>query len=169
MSRLSGPFEIRRLSGGDAQVYRELRLEALERQPEAFGASLDDERRMSIDDMRDRLERSRIFGALDNGNLAGVAGWYRMSGDKLAHRGALWGMYVRPVARGKGLGAALVRRVLGDASGQVEQMHLTVVSSNGPAQRLYERMGFASYGIEPRALKVDGSYFDEIMMVRQLD
>jgi ribosomal protein S18 acetylase RimI-like enzyme len=92
-----------------------------------------------------------------------------MTGDKLAHRGALWGMYVRPEARGKGLGAALVRRILDDASGQVEQMHLTVVASNGPAQRLYERMGFASYGVEPRSLMIDGSYFDEIMMVRHLD
>jgi hypothetical protein len=74
MSPASGPFETRRLSGGDAQVYRDLRLEALERHPEAYGASLDDERHMSLGDMIDRLARSSIFGIFDDGSLAGVAG-----------------------------------------------------------------------------------------------
>jgi ribosomal protein S18 acetylase RimI-like enzyme len=165
----SPPPEIRRLAADDAAAYRDIRLEALERHPDAFGADLDDERNMTPDDVTDRLARSTVFGAFDHGDLVGVAGWYRLNGDKLGHRGALWGMYVRPGARGKGLGAALVRRVLDDASGQVEQLHLTVTTTNGPARRLYERAGFASYGVEPRALKFDGAYIDEVLMVRPLD
>jgi ribosomal protein S18 acetylase RimI-like enzyme len=165
----SPPPEIRRLAADDAAVYCDIRLEALERHPDAFGASLDDERDMTPDDVADRLARSTVFGAFDDGALVGVAGWYRLSGDKLGHRGALWGMYVRPGARGKGLGAALVRRVLDDARGQVAQLHLTVAAGNGHAQRLYERAGFASYGVEPRALKIGDGYIDEVMMVRRLD
>jgi ribosomal protein S18 acetylase RimI-like enzyme len=165
MSQPSGSFEIRRLSCDDALAYRALRLESLERHPDAFGASLDDERQMSGDDMIDRLARSTVFGAFDAEGLAGTAGWYRMTGDKLSHRGALWGMYVRPRARRRGLGEALVHHVLDDARGNVEQIHLTVTTVNEPAHRLYERMGFVSYGLEPRALKVGGDYLDEVMMV----
>jgi RimJ/RimL family protein N-acetyltransferase len=165
----SPPPEIRRLGADDAAAYRDIRLEALERHPDAFGAGLDDERNMTPDDVTDRLANSIVFGAFEDGVLVGVAGWYRLSGNKLGHRGALWGMYVQPGARGKGLGTALVRRVLDDASGQVDQLHLTVTAANGAARRLYERAGFASYGVEPRALKIDGDYLDEVMMVRPLD
>jgi ribosomal protein S18 acetylase RimI-like enzyme len=168
MSRPTCPFELRRLEHDDAAIYRQLRLEALERHPEAFGASLEDERQMSIDDMADRLARSSVFGAFDEARLEGVAGWYRMSGDKLAHRGALWGMYVRPQARGRGVGKALVCRVIDDAQDIVEQLHLTVTAHNVTARRLYETTGFTTYGVEPRALKVGDEYVDEIMMVRRL-
>jgi len=165
MSAAACPFELRRLERDDAATYRQLRLEALERHPDAFGASPADEWQMSIDDMADRLARSVVFGAFDGAGLEGVAGWYRMGGDKLAHRGALWGMYVRPQARGRGMGEALVCRVIDDARDNVEQLHLTVAAHNVAARRLYEMTGFATYGVEPRALKVGDEYVDEIMMV----
>lgn len=120
---------------------------------------------MSAADMADRLARSTVFGAFIEDGLVGVAGWYRMSGDKAAHRGALWGMYVRPQSRGRGMGKALVDRVIKDARDEVEQLHLTVASHNEAARRLYEATGFTSYGVEPRALKIGDLYVDEIMMV----
>jgi RimJ/RimL family protein N-acetyltransferase len=50
----------------------------------------------------------------------------------------------------------------------VELVQLSVVAGNAPAQRLYASLGFAPYGLEERALKVDGKYFDEVHMVRPL-
>ena len=47
----------------------------------------------------------------------------------------------------------------------IEQIHLTVVSSNKAANSLYASFGFVTYGIEKNALKVDGTYFDEELMV----
>jgi RimJ/RimL family protein N-acetyltransferase len=43
-----------------------------------------------------------------------------------------------------------------------------VVSENLAARRLYESLGFAAYGHEVQALKHNGRYYDEILMVRFL-
>jgi RimJ/RimL family protein N-acetyltransferase len=39
-----------------------------------------------------------------------------------------------------------------------------VVSTNAAAVRLYERLGFTSYGIQPRNTKQDGVYYDQQCM-----
>ena len=72
-------------------------------------------------------------------------------------------------ARKSGLGKRLVAAVLDHARGRVEMVQLTVVSENEAARRLYEAMGFVEYGYEKRALKQDGRYFDEVLMVKFLD
>jgi RimJ/RimL family protein N-acetyltransferase len=43
-----------------------------------------------------------------------------------------------------------------------------VVSENQQARRLYERLGFLEYGLELRALKQDGHYYDEVLMAKNL-
>jgi RimJ/RimL family protein N-acetyltransferase len=48
-------------------------------------------------------------------------------------------------------------------------VQLAVVSENEAALRLYEAVGFVEYGYEKRALKQDGRYFDEVLMVKFLD
>ena len=58
--------------------------------------------------------------------------------------------------------------MLAHAKGRVELIHLTVVADNAVARRLYEACGFAAYGVEARALKVDGRYLDEVLMARML-
>jgi GNAT superfamily N-acetyltransferase len=52
-------------------------------------------------------------------------------------------LYVRPSARGKGLGAELVRAAAEHAQEQgAEMLALEVLESNGDARRLYDRLGF---------------------------
>ena len=87
---------------------------------------------------------------------------------KRAHKGHLWGMYVRPAARGTGLARQLVEAVLEYARERVELVQLSVIAGNVAAQRLYGALGFVAYGLEERALKVDGRYFDEVHMARVL-
>jgi GNAT superfamily N-acetyltransferase len=54
-------------------------------------------------------------------------------------------LYVRPAARGKGLGRELVRAAADYARGQgVEQLELIVLEDNAAARRLYERLGLAT-------------------------
>ena len=84
------------------------------------------------------------------------------------HKAALWGMYVRPAARSSGLGRRLVEAVVNHAAERVEQLQLSVVAANDGACRLYLNMGFSEYGREMKALKQDGRYYDEILMVRFL-
>ena len=68
-----------------------------------------------------------------------------------------------------GLGKILVAAVLDHARGRVEMVQLTVVNENKAACRLYDAMGFVEYGYEKRALKQDGRYYDEVLMVKFLD
>ena len=47
----------------------------------------------------------------------------------------------------------------------LEQLNLTVVSTNVFAKRLYKSLGFEVYGTERHALKYMGHYYDEELMV----
>ena len=88
---------------------------------------------------------------------------------KVAHRGDIWGVYVKPKARGHGVARALITELIAVARSQVKQVHLSVVTENAPAVRLYKDLGFTIYGTEPRSLCVDGRYLDEHMMVLRFD
>ncbi|MBR0655795.1 GNAT family N-acetyltransferase [Plastoroseomonas arctica] len=165
-SSLSPTFAVRRLSASDAPGFRDLRLEALRSHPESFGASWEEETAQPLAWFTDRLDRSTVFGGGPAGasTLSGIVGFYTMDSPKLRHKGVLWGMYVRPQARGTGLAPMLVTQVLAHARHIVEEVRLTVVATNTAAVRLYKRAGFTPYGLEPRALKVGHDYHDEVLM-----
>lgn len=163
------PFEVRRLSPSDAAAYRDLRLAGLEAHPEAFGASWEEEAAHSLAWFEDRLDRNVIFGGGQAAAaLTGAVGFYVPDGAKQRHKGTLWGMFIKPEARGTGLGSSLVARVLEHARQTVEEVRLTVVATNAAAIRLYERVGFERYGLEQRALKIGNDYHDEVLMALSL-
>jgi ribosomal protein S18 acetylase RimI-like enzyme len=162
-------FQIRQLGASDAAAFRPVRLEALARHPEAFGASHEEEAAWSADDYAARMEETAVFGGFEEHTLMGIVGFSAQAPAKMRHKGILWGLYVREAARGAGLGEALVRAVIEHARGQVEIILLTVVSENEAACRFYERCGFTRYGIEPRALKLGGRYYDEALMMLRFD
>ena len=157
--------EIRRFGVSDAWAYRGIRLAALEQSPEAFGSTYDIEVARPIAAFEERLATSTVFGAYVEGKLVGIAGFKQQGGEKDAHKGFVWGMYVRPEARRRGVGAALVEAILRFARDRVEQLTLTVVRGNDPAIEIYKKAGFVVYGVEPRALKTYRDYFDEVLMV----
>ena len=166
MGRNNDAFTIARLRADDAADYRALRLDGLHDSPGSFSSSWEEESVRPLDDFAARLERNFIVGARQTGTmiLQGVAGFYVREQIKARHKGVLFGMYVRPEARGTGMGRALVARVIECAATMVEEVTLTVGASNASAIRLYERAGFKQYALERRALKIDGQYHDEAMM-----
>lgn len=163
-------FNLRRLSASDATAYRDFRLRGLQAHPEAFGASWEEEAPQPLAWFENRLDRNVIFGGnlAATSDLGGVAGFYVPDSAKQRHKGVLWGMLVQPQARGTGLAPALIARVLEHAKETVEEIRLTVVSTNAAAIRLYERAGFEQYGLEQRALKVGCDYYDEVLMALSL-
>ena len=159
------PFILRRLGAADAECYRALRLEGLRSHPEAFAASWDAEASEPLCWFAERLERNVVFGGWqDVSTLKGVVGLHVPDAPKSRHKGELWGMFVLPEARGTGLAAALVARVIEHAASSVEEIRLTVVTTNAAAVRLYARAGFTQFGLERRALKVGDQYYDELLM-----
>lgn len=157
---------IRRLGPEDAAAFADIRLEGLTRHPEAFGSDVETESAWPRERFEDRLTNSAMFGHEEDGVLLGVAGFYPESARKMHHRGALWGMYVREQARGRGIGARLVEAVLAHARDRVEQLHLNVAVENTAARALYEQCGFRIYGTEPRAMKIGDRYVDAHQMVK---
>jgi ribosomal protein S18 acetylase RimI-like enzyme len=161
-------IRICRLAADDAEKYRDIRLEALRCNPEAFGSSFAAESVNPVGWFADRLSRSFVLGAFRGAELLGIAALIIQAGDKRAHKGSLVGMYVRPDARRAGVGRRLVEAVIDLARGHVELIQLSVVRENEPARRLYAGLGFVQYGVEMHALKQAGRYYDEILMAKDL-
>jgi ribosomal protein S18 acetylase RimI-like enzyme len=164
----AAPIELRRLSPEDAALFREIRLEGLERDPDAFGSTFEGESAEPLSFFAERLGRSAVFGAFRGSELLGVAGFVVQAGPKHAHKGLLWGMYVRPAARQTGVGRKLVEAVIEHARSRVELLQLSVVSENEAARRLYAGLGFEEYGIDRLGAKYRGRYHDDVLMVKML-
>ncbi len=159
---------LRRLLPEDAALYREIRLEALRTEPDAFSSTFEIERERPLDNFATRLRDGYVVGAFSGAELAGVAAFYTQPGPKHGHKGMLVGMYVRPSHRSAGLGRMLVEAIIEHARGLVEVLQLFVVADNLPARRLYRRLGFVEYGIERHATKYHGRYHDDVLMALPL-
>ncbi len=172
---MSGPnVKIRPLAPGEIDAFLELRREALAVAPLAFAASPEDDRGSSADFMRGSLgdpENAAVLGAFDGDRLVGIAGVGRFSKKKQAHRAIIWGMYVSPADRGRGLGRALLAAAVERARSWpgVLQVQLSVTDAAPEARRLYESAGFREWGVEPRALGKDGQYVTERHLVLPFD
>ncbi|HSP22452.1 MAG TPA: GNAT family N-acetyltransferase [Planococcus sp. (in: firmicutes)] len=165
-------MEIRKLSAADAENYRELRLEALANDADAFGASLEDAQKAPLPKTADRLASAdaMTFGAFVNGQLVGNVTLSRDTGTKLLHRASVYAVYVTRSARGQGIAHRLMQELIeaAYATEEIEQLYLAVSSGNIAALKLYENLGFEKYGIDVRAMKIGGRYIDEELMVKFL-
>jgi RimJ/RimL family protein N-acetyltransferase len=160
--------EIRLLSRADALAFRDIRLEGLHCHPEAFASTFEDERDRPLERFEELIAQSRIFGAVLSQRLVGVVGLRAHAEVKLRHKAMIWGMYVRREARQYGIGERLIDAAVAHVPGHVEQLQLAVVTENEVARRLYAKAGFIEYGHQINALKHDGRYYDDILMVKFL-
>lgn len=153
-----------RLQPSDAHSYRNLRLSALCIHPESFGASVAEESALSEEAFAERLREGTILGAWSDNELVGCVGLAQREKAKLRHKAILWGMFVSPEVRGRGIGKRLLDEAIKQARNSCEEVLLTVVAGNTTASGLYVAAGFVEYGREPGAIKIGASYYDEIMM-----
>ncbi|QTD39537.1 GNAT family N-acetyltransferase [Sporosarcina sp. Te-1] len=164
-------MNIRILNESDAKLYQQLRLRALQVNPEAFGSTYERELKFSLETVEERVKPTTdkfVLGAFeDSDSLVGIVTFMRETNLKTSHKGNVFGMYVAPEVRGRGVGKELMVELIKRARSceGLEQINLMVVSDNASAKRLYESLGFEVYGIERNALRFKEQYFDEDLMV----
>jgi GNAT superfamily N-acetyltransferase len=136
---------VRAIGSGDWELVRDVRLAALRDAPDAFASTYAREAAYTEEQWRgwfhdrfgmffayveDRAEPAGLAGVLDRDDGAGLVS-----------------MWVRPDARGHGVGEALVDAAAGWARTRGHgTMYLWVAEANEPARRLYERYGFTPTG-----------------------
>jgi RimJ/RimL family protein N-acetyltransferase len=167
---------IRLLTAADAEPYHQLRLRMLREHPEAFTSSFEEEIERPLLWVQQRLESRKtwpaklIFGAFSpQAQLIGSVGLQVEDREKQRHKATLFGMFTAPEHKAKGVGYALLMECLQQASSipDLEQIILTVTDGTG-AERLYKSAGFQRFGVEVRAIKFGGNYYDKVHMVRYL-
>ncbi|HEX6363334.1 MAG TPA: GNAT family N-acetyltransferase [Albitalea sp.] len=162
-------MQIRVLGPHDAVDFQSLRLRALADDPVAFASSYEEERDTPLATVAERLRPlpdCAIVGAFDGRRLVGLAAWQREELRKLRHKGFVWGVFVAPSHRGRGLARALLEAVIAHARAArgIRQLNLVAHAGNHAAIALYESLGFVVYGREPAAVCVDGMLHDEVHM-----
>jgi ribosomal protein S18 acetylase RimI-like enzyme len=167
-------MNLRILTADDAEAFWHLRLEALRNDSASFADSAEEHQNTTVEMVRERLSAGDpatnfVAGMFQEGKLAGTAGFYRSHYNKERHKGNIWGVYVRPASRGKGVARALMQEIIRRARQMegIEQI-LLVASAHLPARKLYESLGFEAYGLERHSLKIvtetGTEYVDDVLM-----
>ncbi|HEY3214676.1 MAG TPA: GNAT family N-acetyltransferase [Actinomycetota bacterium] len=142
-------IRIRRVRREEWEPVRELRLRALADAPDAFASTLERERRLGQAGWIDWIEgwegaTNVMFVAERDEGWIGMALGSRTGDEPEAH---LYGMWVEPAWRARGVGADLVERVLSWArSWSARSVILAVTETNTGAATFYEHLGFEDTG-----------------------
>lgn len=142
---------IRQLGEDDVQAFRAIRLDGLKRHPESFLALYREEAAEPDAFFAGRLRDSVILGAIGRdpgaGRLLGIGAYYVERGGQRPYA-MIWGMYVRPEARGVGISARLIAALEAEARREVDLLMLAVEPDNDRAKQIYARAGFGFWRFE---------------------
>ena len=152
-------MRIRQVHPDEWEALRDVRLAALAESPDAFGATLEEER--AFDEARWRGWASgegwagevATFVADDGDRSVGMATGFHPDDEPMTVH--LFAMWVRPDRRRSGVGRELVAAVVrwaADLPG-VDELTLRVTISNESAVRFYASCGFIPTSEEPEALR----------------
>ena len=111
----SSKISIRELGPSDASAFWSLRLRGLQEEPHAFSRSYEESKDVPISDIEKRLLVNNdqfVLGVFDDDKLIGVTGFLRYNGEKVAHKGEMWGVYLLSEYRGQGVAKKLLLAVI---------------------------------------------------------
>lgn len=177
--------QVIRLAGSDTARYIRLRRRMLLDSPWSFAASPDDDVALQQDQLAGYLgEMEKAIFAVEEPDissgmrepagglpeLVAAASIRRETQCKFRHRAGLWGVFVDPDHRVRGLGRVVVSAAVEVARSWpgVDYVDLGVSENAPAAQSLYESLGFRAWGREPEATEYDGRRYDEIHMTLRL-
>ncbi|MEH2044494.1 GNAT family N-acetyltransferase [Nostoc sp.] len=106
---------IKKLTKYDAEDYRQIRLEALDKNPDSFGTIYQEEVIKTIEQFRDRIPVDNdnfILGCFEDKNLIGIVAFHQELRIKLRHKAYISSMDVEQEYRGKGIGKLLLNELI---------------------------------------------------------
>ena len=150
-------------------------LDAYALEPTAFTSSVEDRRALPMDWWHQRLtgtagEPERVYGVVDQDAVVATVGIRGNRQSKTRHKAVVFGMYTAPDHRHRGYGAALLEMLVDEAAEDttLQQLVLTVTEGNESAIRLYRSANFSVFATEPNAIRVDGTGYAKVHMIRYL-
>jgi ribosomal protein S18 acetylase RimI-like enzyme len=156
--------------------YRDLWLEALKESPESFAA---DYREQS--DLPDSVWKERLADAIKEESVLvvfahigdqaiGMIGAYFDDNPKFRHVATVWGAYVRPAYRGKGIARELVNQLLKRLSERpgIVKVKSYSVTTGHMAVTAYKNFGFDIVGIAKKEIQVGDAFCDVYIMEKFL-
>ena len=109
-----------------------------------------------------------FYAVNENDQVVGWADIFPEDNPRQSHRGSL-GMGIVSDYRGQGIGTRLLEAVLKQAKEfGLEKVELNVYTSNTYAIGLYKKLGFVEEGLIKKYRKLDGSYFDCMIMAKEV-
>lgn len=161
-------IQIIKLPDNRWQQGKALRLEALEKEPTAFGSSPIEENKLTKEAWIQR--NANAYYATNGNELVGMIAHLRSGQLKTKHLVHIVGFYVKPIYRGKGVGHRLVEKVIEMYSNDpaISKFRLTVVKGQDAALELYLKHGFEVIGTYKKELHINGIYYDELVMEKYI-
>lgn len=142
----------RRAEPGDVNLFREVRLRALQDSPDAYGSTYEGALKRDLASWEEQLASTTSGGfrntqfAFEDGKCVGLAALYR---EATATSGDVIMMWVDPCARSSLAASSLIENLLkwAEESGLLT-VQLSVTDTNTRAIRFYEKHGFILTGEE---------------------
>ena len=139
-------YSIRKLEEKDWRVFSEIRLRALRTDPKVFGSTHESEAKFTEAEWRTRLNdpNSGIFAVFDDDRPVGMTGVAVDRDDPSRKTALLWGSWLEPDARGKGLSKLLYAARIAWARNQsgVERIIVSHRESNAASKFANQKFGF---------------------------
>lgn len=139
-------FSIRKLTEDEWLEFSRIRLKALQTDPNVFASSYQRESQFAESQWRSRLrdENSAIFIILENETPIGITGISADREDAAGKRAVLWGSWLEPRVRGKGLSKLMYRTRINWAKSQptFEKVVVAHRASNLASKYAGQKHGF---------------------------
>jgi GNAT superfamily N-acetyltransferase len=158
----SATIKIEIATAKDWERYKDIRLEALTVNPEAFGSTLESTSKRTTEEWQLSLSRKDVFMVLASINES-LKGAKSIAGARITEDGwLLIAVYTRPDSRGQGLSEKVLNTVLEEVKrrgGDKVSLYVTRKPEQESARKLYKKIGFS---------EVEEKDKDNIFMVKDL-
>lgn len=154
---------IRRLTEDDWLEFSQIRLKALQTDPEVFGSNYEKESKNTETDWRNRLKATAVFLIHAGDAPIGVTGALIDKNDPTGKTVLLWGSWLAPPFRGKGLSELMYQTRIEWAKQQptVEKIIVSHRASNVSSKYANQKHGFAMTHKQEKVW-TDGTVEDEV-------